>query len=118
MSDPDIFEDAAADTDSSKKKLLAYAMLGKAAQEQSRELARKAAQILDEADPRMVLVADRKRRNGWRMKQRGPLSNREFAANDGHFRAACDKTGMKPTKRQASRWRMKTGKAYKEGRVA
>lgn len=32
------------------------------------------------------------------------------------FLAACEKAGLKPTRRQASKWLMKKGKAFKEGR--
>jgi hypothetical protein len=39
-------------------------------------------------------------------------SNREFAAKNGGFQAACEAAGIKPTKRQASKFRNKTGTAY------
>jgi hypothetical protein len=32
------------------------------------------------------------------------------------FLAACEKAGLKPTRRQASKWLMRKGKAFKEGR--
>ena len=35
-----------------------------------------------------------------------------FKSNDPKFTAACDKAGVKTTKRQASKWLMKKGKAY------
>lgn len=44
------------------------------------------------------------------------IHNAKFAAEDSTFQAACDKVGIKPTARQASKWRSKKGKAYLEGR--
>lgn len=43
-------------------------------------------------------------------------TNADFAATDLAFRAACEKVNVKPTKRQASKWRNRKGQAYKEGR--
>ena len=45
------------------------------------------------------------------------MTNREFALKDEKFRAACQRAGIPPTSRQASRWRMKHGKAWNEGRT-
>jgi len=39
--------------------------------------------------------------------------NRHFAKHNEQFRAACERAGVEPTKRQASKWRMKRGLAYK-----
>ena len=41
------------------------------------------------------------------------VTNAEFASNDTGFQDACEKAGIKPTARQASKWRRKKGKAYK-----
>lgn len=41
------------------------------------------------------------------------MTNAEFAAKDGAFRAACERGGISPTKRQASKWRARKGKAWK-----
>tara|TARA_Y100000034_G_scaffold130756_1_gene189991 strand:- start:67 stop:324 length:258 start_codon:yes stop_codon:yes gene_type:complete len=38
-------------------------------------------------------------------------TNRQFSSEDG-FIKACEKIGIKPTKRQASKFRRKEGKAY------
>jgi len=43
------------------------------------------------------------------------LPNREFAVKDGSFRSACERAGVSPTKRQASKYRRKVGLAYREG---
>lgn len=40
------------------------------------------------------------------------MNNNEFSANVKTFKASCEKAGIKPTKRQASKWRRKTGLAY------
>lgn len=45
------------------------------------------------------------------------MTNREFALTDAKFREACQRAGIPPTSRQASRWRMKNGKAWNEGRT-
>ena len=45
------------------------------------------------------------------------MTNREFAQQDEKFREACKRAGIPPTSRQASRWRMKNGKAWNEGRA-
>ena len=42
--------------------------------------------------------------------------NREYAEKELRFRRACMKAGVSPTKRQASKYRRKIGKAYREGR--
>ena len=49
----------------------------------------------------------------WRIDK---MTNAQFANEDGTFIEACLKAGVKPTKRQASKWRMKRGRAWKEGR--
>ena len=43
-------------------------------------------------------------------------SNSNFSKNNEHFRSACEKAGVEPTMRQASKFRRKEGKAYKEGK--
>ena len=40
------------------------------------------------------------------------MTNREFAAQDEPFNKACEQANLQPTKRQASKWRSKKGKAY------
>ena len=44
------------------------------------------------------------------------ISNDKFAKEDTAFKAACDKVGIKPCARQASKWRNKKGLAYANGR--
>lgn len=44
------------------------------------------------------------------------MTNKEFAKTNQQFISACQKAGVEPTKRQAAKWRRKTGIAYKEGR--
>lgn len=39
-------------------------------------------------------------------------SNRKMAEKDPIFRKACELAGVQPTKRQASKWRNKRGRAY------
>ena len=40
------------------------------------------------------------------------LSNSEFASTDSRFKDACRAVNLEPSKRQASKWRMKKGLAY------
>ena len=40
-------------------------------------------------------------------------SNKEFANSDRGFRDACEKANIPATKRQASRWRLKKGLAWR-----
>jgi hypothetical protein len=40
------------------------------------------------------------------------ISNEKFAKEDQQFQNACSKVGIKPTARQASKWRNKKGLAY------
>jgi hypothetical protein len=40
------------------------------------------------------------------------MTNKEFAAQDESFKVACEQAGVQPTKRQASKWRSKKGKAW------
>ena len=44
------------------------------------------------------------------------VHNEKFAKEDQSFQNACDKVGVKPTSRQASKWRNQKGRAYLEGR--
>lgn len=46
-------------------------------------------------------------------KQATVKSNATFASTEGAFKAACQKAGVKPTARQASKWRNKCGAAWK-----
>ena len=39
--------------------------------------------------------------------------NRHFAKSNSHFNKCCEMAGVKPTKRQASKFRSGFGKAYK-----
>ena len=41
------------------------------------------------------------------------VSNRQFAEQDNGFRAKCERAGVEPTKRQASRFRNKKGAAFR-----
>jgi hypothetical protein len=40
------------------------------------------------------------------------MTNTEFAEKDREFRAACERAGIPPSKRQASKWRLGFGKAW------
>lgn len=42
------------------------------------------------------------------------LTNKEFASQDSKFQNACQKAGVEATPRQASKYRNKKGKAYKQ----
>ena len=42
----------------------------------------------------------------------GLVNNRTFAATNAEFRAACERAGIQPTQRQASKWRLGFGKAW------
>ena len=44
------------------------------------------------------------------------MSNRQFSQEDMKFRSACEKVGIKPTARQASKYRNKKGLAFKGGK--
>lgn len=44
------------------------------------------------------------------------VTNKEFAANDTKFKAACEKASVEATARQASKYRNEKGSAYKKGR--
>ena len=41
------------------------------------------------------------------------MTNREFAKQDQTFKMCCEKAGVDPTVRQASKFRAKKGAAYK-----
>jgi len=43
----------------------------------------------------------------------GAIPNKVYAATDDAFKAACEKAGTPPTARQASKYRMGRGKAFK-----
>ena len=40
------------------------------------------------------------------------MTNKQFAEQDKPFIQACEQAEVQPTKRQASKWRNKKGKAY------
>jgi hypothetical protein len=40
------------------------------------------------------------------------VNNRAFAASDKEFQEACKRAGIPPTQRQASKWRLKAGRAF------
>lgn len=44
------------------------------------------------------------------------MTNREFAKTNEDFQEACKHVKLKPTTRQASKWKMRKGLAWKEGR--
>lgn len=44
------------------------------------------------------------------------MTNRQFAETDKYFIECCKRTNVKPTTRQASKFRNKRGLAYTEGR--
>ena len=43
------------------------------------------------------------------------LTNAQFAKKIMSFRKACQAINIEPTRRQASKWRRATGRAWKEG---
>jgi transposase len=44
------------------------------------------------------------------------MTNASFAATDEEFKKACEKAGIPPSARQASKWFRKAGLAYQKGR--
>ena len=44
------------------------------------------------------------------------MTHKEFSETDNVFKEACKRAGVLPTTRQASKWHLKKGRAYKEGR--
>ena len=40
------------------------------------------------------------------------MTNREFAATNEEFREACERAGIAPTQRQASKFRLRDGRAF------
>ncbi len=46
------------------------------------------------------------------------MTNRQFSKTNKEFIEACQNVGLEPTVRQASKWQMKRGKAWNEGRKA
>lgn len=44
------------------------------------------------------------------------VTNKKFVEVDKVFISACERAGIKPTSRQASKWRNKKGLAFKSGR--
>ena len=49
-------------------------------------------------------------------KHKYDICNEKFAKEDSAFNQACEKVGIKPTARQASKCRNKKGSAYLQGR--
>ena len=49
---------------------------------------------------------------GWKVPK-GYVTNEQFASQNNEFRVACENANIQPTKRQASKWRRKMGKAYR-----
>ncbi len=43
----------------------------------------------------------------------GHLNNRDFAATNAEFRAACERAKIPPSQRQASKWRLGFGIAWR-----
>jgi len=41
------------------------------------------------------------------------MTNKEFSKTNSQFKEACGLAGIDPTTRHASKWRRKTGKAFK-----
>jgi len=69
---------------------------------------------VNEEDQRKALLkATTKRLNAYHKKlyHRNP-SNTVYAKTNDHFKAACEAAELKPTSRQASKFRNKKGKAY------
>jgi len=62
-----------------------------------------------------VNVRMRKEELKMRLEDEGKV-NKFFKTNEPIFVAACEKVGLKVTKRQASKWLMQKGKAFNEGR--
>ena len=72
----------------------------------------KVAQLTDDVSerrPHLSMLPSRK-------KVEHKTTNKEFAAEDGNFRAACAKVGVEPTTRQASKFRNRKGIAWKGGK--
>lgn len=46
----------------------------------------------------------------------GRMTNAEFAETDQEFKAACQAAGIPATRRQASKWKLKFGRAWKVAR--
>lgn len=53
-----------------------------------------------------------KRRNAMNIATINKMNNKTFSTSVKSFQAACEKAGIVPTKRQASKWRNKTGAAF------
>ena len=63
-------------------------------------------------------MADGKRARHVTGKDIRKMTNKEFAEKDDKFKSVCEKLGIKPTVRQASKWRNKKGVAWKSRGVA
>jgi len=44
------------------------------------------------------------------------MTNKEFAETNENFKKACKRVELEPTTRQASKWRLHKGLAWKKGR--
>ena len=60
----------------------------------------------------MRVNGDRKITASVRVPDKYPVKNSVFANTDTLFQNACKLAGLKPTTRQASKWRNEKGKAY------
>lgn len=58
------------------------------------------------------LTKPTKRRNAMNIATINKMNNKTFSTSVKSFQAACEKAGIVPTKRQASKWRNKTGAAF------
>ena len=75
---------------------------------------------INETEPkdRDAIFAAQHSRGAWAHSQkqlndkRFGITHAEFSKTDPMFKNACEKAGVEPTIRQASKWRNKKGKAY------
>lgn len=51
-------------------------------------------------------------------KKEFKMTNKLFSETNEEFKIACEVAGVKPTTRQASKWRSRKGKAWDDGRVS
>ena len=45
------------------------------------------------------------------------MTNKIFSETNDEFKTACEIAGVKPTPRQASKWRSRKGRAWDRGRI-
>lgn len=65
---------------------------------------------------RNYVAEERQSREKYSQVYKKTPSNSQFAANDQNFIAACESAGVRPTARQASKFRNKKGAAWIGGR--